>query len=64
MYRFKIFMGTTGMQADEKANMWLEENPDIEVINMRYQQSGYGDHSICIFYTKRNPYENQYEYMR
>jgi hypothetical protein len=57
-------MGTTGMQADEKANLWLEENPDIEVINMRYQQSGYGDHSICIFYTKRNPYENQYEYTR
>ena len=64
MYRFKIFMGTSGMKADKKANLWLEENPDIEIIDMRYQQSRYGDHSICIFYTKRRSYENQYNYTR
>ena len=50
MQRFKIFMGNSGYTADDKANEWLEENPNIEIIEMRYQQARCGDHSICILY--------------
>lgn len=50
MQKFKIFMGNAGYQADDKANEWLEENPNVEIISMKYQQARYGDHSICILY--------------
>ena len=50
MVKFKIFTGTYNKLADDKANKWLEENPDVEIIEMRYQQARMGDHSICIMY--------------
>lgn len=50
MVRFKLFFGTCSNHADEKANAWLKEHPDIEVVEMKYQQARYGDHSICIMY--------------
>ena len=52
MRKFKIFMGSINEPADIKANEWLEENPDIEIIDVRYQQARYSDHSICILYRK------------
>lgn len=53
MVRFKLFFGTCNNLADEKANAWLREHPDIEVVEMKYQQARYGDHSICIMYKER-----------
>ena len=50
MQKFKIFMGNSSETADIKANEWLEENPGIEIIDVRYQQARCGDHSICILY--------------
>lgn len=54
MIRFKIFFGTAGcascVSADVKVNEWLEQNPDIEILEIKYQQSRFGDHSICIMY--------------
>lgn len=54
MLKFKIFFGNdsklSGGTADDKANAWLKENPDVEIIDMKYQQSRFGDHSICIMY--------------
>lgn len=50
MRKFKIFMGSSNELADIKANKWLEENPDVEIIDVRYQQARYSDHSICILY--------------
>lgn len=50
MQRFKIFMGTEKSPADIKANKWLEENPNVKIIDMKYDQERYGDHSICILY--------------
>ena len=47
---FKTFMGKSNEKADIKANEWLEENPGIEIIDVRYQQARYSDHSICILY--------------
>lgn len=50
MVRFKIFFGNCTHHADEAANTWLGKNPNIEVLQMKYQQARYGDHSICIMY--------------
>ena len=60
MTKFKIFSGTfTGKSADEKLNEWLESNRNIEIIDMKYQQARYGDHTICIMYKeKMNHYKN------
>lgn len=56
MVRFKIFFGNVNHYADEKANTWLKEHPDIEVVEMKYQQARYGDHSICIMYKENKKY--------
>ena len=53
MTGFKIFFGNVNHYADKKANIWLKENPNIEVVEMKYQQARYGDHSICIMYKER-----------
>ena len=50
MYKFKVFIGSINYTADDMANEWLEEHPNVEIINMKYQQARYGDHSICILY--------------
>lgn len=52
MIKFKLFFGTcsNGNYADTKANLWLLEHPKIKILNMKYQQARYGDHSICIMY--------------
>ena len=53
MKKFKIFFGAHALDeesADEKANKWLDEHPNIEIFQMKYQQARYGDHSICIMY--------------
>lgn len=53
--KFKIFFGTaTGDHADTKLNRWLSENPNVRVIDYKYQQARMGDHSICITYTETN----------
>lgn len=57
MTKFKIFasafpsgLSPNAKPADVYANEWLEKHPNIEVIDMKYQQAHYGDHSICIMY--------------
>lgn len=50
MYQTKIFMGTGSDQADDKFNAWIQDHPDIEIIEFRYQQARYSDHSIAILY--------------
>lgn len=56
MIKFKIFFGSStnqlgrGMSADDKANEWLADHPFVDILQMKYQQSRYGDHSICIMY--------------
>lgn len=50
MYKFKVFIGSINYPADDKANEWIEENSNVEIISMKYQQARYGDHSICILY--------------
>lgn len=56
--KFKIFFGMikerpdqpNTFQADGKINQWLEENPNVTIIDWKYTQAKYGDHSICIRY--------------
>ena len=50
MQKFKIFIGYEDKTADIEANKWIEENPNIEIVDIRYQQARYNDHSICILY--------------
>lgn len=51
--KFKIFMGNSEHTADIKANKWLEDNPYIKIVDMKYQQVRFGDHSICILYEEK-----------
>jgi len=53
MYQMKIFNGTFSKEsesADVEFNMWIKEHPNIEIVDFKYQQARYGDHSICILY--------------
>lgn len=47
---FKIFMGTRNFPADDMMNEWLDKHPEIKVIDFKYQQARYGEHSICVMY--------------
>ena len=49
--RFKIFHSTWRVYplADELANEWLKDHPDIEIIDVKYQGNS-STHSICILY--------------
>ena len=55
--RFKIFMGNVRLTADIEANYWMEDHPNIEILEMKYQQANAGDHSICIMYRLKEPME-------
>lgn len=48
--RAKIFLGTVNCKADQFFNEWMEENPGIEILQFRYEQARYGDHSIAVLY--------------
>ncbi len=66
MQQIKIFTTDSGFRenwvsADEKANKWLAENPQVRILDMRYQAniSGFADSgvsandfhdSICLLY--------------
>lgn len=53
MIKTKLFFGKSmhqGYRADKFCNEWLAENPNIEIIDIRYAQGENGDHSICILY--------------
>lgn len=56
----KIFFGTkTAISADEQFNTWIAENPDVKIIEFKYQHTTSNwHHSICILYkpdTTRRP---------
>lgn len=57
MVQFKIFTGSygtaMGTTADVKANEWLKNNKDVSILDMKYQQVRFGDHSICIMYERK-----------
>lgn len=66
MQQIKIFTSDQAykeswISADDKANKWLSENPNVRILNMRYQAnvSGFADsgvsasdfhESICLLY--------------
>ena len=59
MIKFKTFFGTMkGTTAADYLNKWLEENKTVEVIDFKYQQARFGDHSICIMYEKKTKPKN------
>lgn len=53
MYKAKTFFGTSRCKADDDFNEWSKDNPDIEILNFKYQQARCGDHSICILYKEK-----------
>ena len=53
MSKFKIFFGCHTLEsADEKINAWLDENPDVRILNWQFQEPRIGDHAICIEYAE------------
>ena len=56
MLKSKIFFGLNQetKSADYKLNRWLEENPYVEILELRYQHTtAYWHHSICILYKEK-----------
>lgn len=54
MYKAKIFIGMNiAGKADEKFNSWIENHPDIYILQFEYQQTAHGEHSICILYKEK-----------
>ena len=50
MYQTRIFFGTNGLPADVDFNKWIKDHPNIEILQFKFQQARYGDHSIAILY--------------
>lgn len=53
MYKAKTFNGNFNVNstsADEKFNKWINDHPNIHIIEFKYKQAHCGDHSICILY--------------
>ena len=51
--QMKIFSGNfNGCTADQKFGEWIEDHPNIDILELRYQHARYGDHSIMIMYTE------------
>ena len=47
----KLFFGNQGgTRADILFGEWIEEHPNVKIIEFKYDQARYGDHSICILY--------------
>ena len=47
----KIFFGNySGLTADQKFGEWIEDHSNVKIIDFRYEQTRYGDHSIAILY--------------
>lgn len=47
--RFKTFFGKGFNRASDSANMWLEKNPNIEIVDFRFS-SDKDSHAICVMY--------------
>ena len=59
MQQIKIFTTDSGFRenwvsADEKANKWLSENPNVRVLDIRYQAniSGFADSGVSVYNRK------------
>ena len=50
MIKFKVFIGTLNHPADEAANQWMAEHPNVKIVNMSHSMGRFGDHSLCIMY--------------
>lgn len=49
--KIKLFFGNAGgTKADQLFGEWIEEHPHARVVDFKYDQARYGDHSICILY--------------
>lgn len=62
--RFKAFFGFHPVHADDMANDWLDEHPEVVVTGWEFNQTRYGDHSLCISYEvveEDEEYEVEYE---
>lgn len=47
----KLFFGNAGgTKADQLFGEWIEDHPNIKIIEFKYEQARYGDHSIAILY--------------
>ena len=57
----KNFFGTSGSNGSKSAdvyfNEWIKAHQDIDILEFRYQQARYGDHSICILYEEDSNYD-------
>lgn len=61
MIKCKNFFGTSGSNGSKSAdayfNEWIKAHQDIDILEFRYQQARYGDHSICILYEEDSNYD-------
>lgn len=51
----KIFFGNVaGTKADQVFGEWIEDHPSVKILQFKYQQGRYGDHSIAILYEEKD----------
>ena len=63
MLKSKIFFGLNqdNQSADCKLNQWLVENPNVEILDFKYQHTtAYWHHSICILYKEEEELDGMY----
>lgn len=53
--KIKLFFGNSaGTRADQLFGEWLEDHPSAKIIDFKYNQARYGDHSIAIMYEEES----------
>lgn len=45
-----IFYASFPKCASDRMNKWLDENPNVQIVDTQYKQARMGDHSIFVVY--------------
>ena len=45
-----IFFGNVVHTADDQFNEWSAAHPNMDILEVQYQQTSSNEHSICVFY--------------
>lgn len=62
--KFEIFATSFPNSASDSLNEWIEEHPNVEIVDFRYQQARMGDHSICVAYKEAEKEETNELYVQ
>ena len=58
----KIFTGDRDRTAGDKYNFWLEENPNVNVLNLKFVPGKFFEHMIFVLYREEDRDEDVCEW--